>query len=232
MKDNVKRIRELLNEIEAESSSNTGVIDERDFSALELPLIIQEIVDDLQPLLTTYEAAFYWYIFRHSIAKNGNPHLRLSTRGLQTGIVKSSHSEQIALQTVRGILAGLESIGGIRKEGEPNRDGTLYRVLIPDEIEACRKFRAERTAAVPKTEVTENEIDFYNVRENRIKVYERDDYRCRYCEKQLNRFTATLDHVKPVAEGGDNSFENLVTACLDCNSRKHHRPVGDFLAER
>jgi predicted restriction endonuclease len=106
----------------------------------------------------------------------------------------------------------------------------LYRVLIPDEIEG-RKFRAERKAAEPKSEVTPTEIDCYNVRENRIRVYERDDYRCRYCQKQLTRFTATLDHVKPVAEGGDNSLDNLMTACLNCDSRKHHRPVGDFLAE-
>jgi 5-methylcytosine-specific restriction endonuclease McrA len=47
----------------------------------------------------------------------------------------------------------------------------------------------------------------------------------------LTRFTATLDHVTPVAEGGDNGFENLVTACFGCNSRKHKRPLGDFLAE-
>lgn len=48
----------------------------------------------------------------------------------------------------------------------------------------------------------------------------------------VTRCTATLDHVRPVAEGGDNSFGNLVTACLGCNSRKHKRPVGDFLAEQ
>jgi hypothetical protein len=47
-------------------------------------------------------------------------------------------------------------------------------------------------------------------------------YKCRYCEKQLTQFTATLDHVRAVAEGGDNSFDN---------SRKRRRPVGDFLAE-
>jgi HNH endonuclease len=105
-------------------------------------------------------------------------------------------------------------------------------VLIPDEIEACRKFRAERTATEPKPEVPAADIDFYNVRENRIKVYERDAYKCRYCEKQLTRFTATLDHVMPVVEGGDNGFGNLVTACLGCNSRKHKRPVGDFLVEQ
>jgi hypothetical protein len=231
MKDHFKQIRELLNEIEAETDLTETQGPDRDFSALELPLIIQEVVDDLQPLLTPYEAAFYWYVFRHSIANNGNPLVRISTRGLQTGVVKSNRSATIALQNVRGILTALESIGAVRKEGEPNRDGTPYRVFIPDEIEACRKFRAKRKATEPKPEVAENEVDFYNVRENRIKVYERDGYKCFYCTKQLTRFTATLDHVKAVAEGGDNTFDNLVTACLNCNSRKHKRPVGDFLAE-
>lgn len=214
----------------------TTSIEDRDFSALELPAIIQEIVDDLQPLLTPYETAFYWYAFRHSIAKDGNPHVRLG-KALRRGIVvKSSYStaiqNSISETKFREIIRALEVAGAIRKEGESNRDGTLYRVLIPDEIEACRKFRAERTAADPKPEVAATDIDFYNVRENRIKIYERDAYKCHYCEKQLTRFTATLDHVRPVAEGGDNSFENLVTACLGCNSRKHKRLVGDFLAEQ
>ncbi len=96
-----------------------------------------------------------------------------------------------------------------------------------------RKFRAERTAAEPKAEASQNmKLDYYNVKENRIKVYERDEYKCRYCGKQLTRFTSTLDHIKAVANDGDNSFDNLVTACLDCNSRKNKRPVGDFLAEQ
>jgi len=208
----------------------------RDFSALELPLIIQQIVDDLQPLLTPYDAVFYWYLFRHSIAKNGNVHLRFSSRGLRTSVVKSSRSDNpensISLAKVQGSLRDLEAIGAIRKEGEPNRTGTLYRVLIPDEIVACQKFRAERTATASLPQVDLSEIDYYNVRENRIKVFERDGYECCYCKKQLTRFTATLDHVTPVSEDGDNSFENLITACLDCNSRKNKRPLGDFLAEQ
>jgi len=236
MKKRLDEIRQLLNEIEEEIETDSVPGSIRDFSAFELPLIIQEIVDDLQPLLRPYDAAFYWYLFRHSIAKNGNPHLRVSTRNLRKAVVKSSYSNAaentISFHKVTETLQALEAIGAIRKEGEPNREGTLYRVLIPDEIEACRKFRAERTAAEPAPEISESEVDYYNVRENRSKVYERDGYKCRYCEKQLTRFTATLDHVKPVAEGGDNSFDNLVTACLICNSRKHHRPVGDFLAER
>jgi hypothetical protein len=236
MDERFEKIRQFLGELEGEAAAGTATHGDRDFSALELPLIIQEIVDDLQPLLSPYEAAFYWYAFRHSIARDGNAHVRLSSRALQRGWVKSSYStafeNAISLEKVRESLRALEIIGAITKEGEPNRDGTLYRVLIPDEIEACRKFRAERTVTEPKPEIDAVDIDYYNVRENRIKVYERDTYKCRYCEKQLTRFTATLDHVRPVAEGGDNSFENLVTACLGCNSRKHKRPVGDFLAEQ
>jgi 5-methylcytosine-specific restriction endonuclease McrA len=64
------------------------------------------------------------------------------------------------------------------------------------------------------------------------RLYERDGYKCRYCDKQLTRFTATLDHITPLAELGDNSFGNLATACFNCHSRKHKRPVGDFLAEQ
>ncbi len=233
MNQRIEKIRQLLSELE--SDADAVPTSDLDFSAFELPDIIQEIVDDLQPLLTPYDAAFYWYLFRHSIARNGSPHLRVSTRGLRRAVVKSSYSyaaeNTISLGKVQETLRALEGIGAIRKEGEPNREGTLYCVLIPDEIDACRKFRAERMAAEPELKFPPTGIDYFNVRKYRLKVYERDQYICRYCQKQLTRFTATLDHVKPVAEGGDNGLGNLVTACLDCNSRKNKRAVGDFLAE-
>jgi hypothetical protein len=236
MSERFERIRELLNEIEEETGTGDTSAGDRDFSALELPIIIQQIVDDLQPLLTPYVAIYYWYFFRHSIARDGNPHLRVSNQTLRRAVAKSTHSNNskgfISENQVMVSLRSLEAVGAIRKEGEPNRDGTLYRVLVPDEIEACRKFRAERTTAIPLPEVDPAEIDYYNVRENRIKVFERDNYQCRYCNKQLNRFTATLDHVTPVTKDGDNSFDNLITACLDCNSRKNKRLLSDFLAEQ
>jgi len=236
MNQQIERIRQLLNELDAEPSARTT--GDRDFSAFELPDIIQEIVDDLQPLLTTYDAAFYWFLFRHSIAKDGNPHIRVSTRYLQRAVVRSSYSQaaenKVSEGKVQETLRALQKVGAIRKEGEPNRDGTLYRVLIPDEIQACRDFRSERAASEQEFPFppADADVDYYNVKENRIKVYERDGYICRYCQKQLTRFTATLDHVRPVVEDGDNTLENLVTACLDCNSRKKKRAVGDFLAEK
>ena len=160
MAEQIDKIRQLLDELEAGGIRNEGGSENSDsLPAAEMSVVIQEIVDDLQPLLTPYDIAFYWHLFRHSIARDGNPLLRVSTRDLQEGVVKSSRGDTISLQNVRGILAGLESIGAIRKEGEPNRDGTPYRVLIPDEIEACRKFRAERTAQEPKPELAEGDVE-------------------------------------------------------------------------
>ncbi len=150
MNERLEKIRQLLSELEAEMKSGTPRGD-RDFSVEELPLVIQQIVDDLQPLLTPYDAAFYWYLFRHSIAKDGNPLLRVSTRHLSKAVVRSSYSQAventISLGKVQETIRALESIGAIRKEGDPNRDGTLYRVMTPDEIDACLKFRSERTTS-------------------------------------------------------------------------------------
>ena len=35
-----------------------------------------------------------------------------------------------------------------------------------------------------------------------------------------------IDHIKPVAEGGDNNILNLITACRDCNRGKGKERIG------
>jgi hypothetical protein len=146
--ETIGKIRELLGELEREWEVKAVSKADLSFSALELPQIIQEIVDDLQPLLTPYDSVFYWFMFRHSICKSGEPYLRVSTRNLQGAVVKSARSDKadrlVSESKVQEILRDLELAGAIRKEGEPSRDGTPYRLFIPDEIEACRAFRAAR----------------------------------------------------------------------------------------
>lgn len=218
MNPRIEKIRQLLNELDAE----TAIAPKGDagFCALELPDIIAEIVDDLQPILTAYDAAFYWFLFRHSIAKDGNPQIRVSRSTLRRAVVKSSYTDaaenRISFGKVQDTLRALEEIGAIQKLGEPNRQGTLYRVLIPDEIEACRKFRAERMAE----ETALFPVSNRSHHQTRMQVFERDRYQCAKCGKQLTRFTATTDYVKSPADGGDESTENLVTTCADCNSRR------------
>ena len=238
MRERFEQIRQLLSQLESEASQAEQASEFRALSGLELPDIICDVVDLLMPELKPYEVALYLHFLRHSIIENGTPHFRASRRGLQSGVVKSAYAAQttggsgeMSYAAVREAITGLEKIGAIRQEGEPNREGTLYRILLPEEIQVCQQRRAE-TAKLSIKGASEHEADFYNVRENRLKIYERDNYHCTYCGKQLTRFTATLDHITPVSEGGDNSAENLKTACLQCNSRKTARPLGDFLVSR
>ena len=231
MDERIKKIRELLDDVADGLEAGPDREFAHNFDALELPSVVSSVVCHLQPLLAPIEAAIYWHMFDRSILQTGQQYCRVSTRGLMSGVVKSTKSGELAIQSTRGALKVLEEKGAILQTGEPNREGTLYKVLLPDEIPACvESMRKTQLAAAPSAPDEKTEGDFYNVSENRLRVFERDEYTCRYCSKQLTRFTATLDHLQPVSEGGDNSFGNLTTACLHCNSRRGARSVMDAFA--
>jgi 5-methylcytosine-specific restriction endonuclease McrA len=58
---------------------------------------------------------------------------------------------------------------------------------------------------------------------NRVSVLKRDKYICQYCAKRLPGKDLTLDHVIPKSRGGENTWENVVTACKPCNNKKANR---------
>lgn len=241
MNETIEKIRSLLDQLDNETNTSVEAAAIRAFSGLELPDIICDVVDLLMPQIRPYEASIYIHLLRHSIVETGTQYVRVSRRGLQDGVIKSAYagstsggkaadSATASFRTVQNAIEALVVIGALREEGAANRDGTLYRVMLPEEIEVCRRRRETLATLIAPVAASEVEADFYNVRENRVKIWERDGYQCKYCGNQLTRFTATLDHVRSVREGGDNSFENLVTACLKCNSKKNHQLLGDFLA--
>lgn len=57
----------------------------------------------------------------------------------------------------------------------------------------------------------------------RFEVLRRDSFTCRYCGRSAPEVALHIDHVVPVAAGGDNVPENLVTACQGCNLGKGAR---------
>ncbi len=48
-------------------------------------------------------------------------------------------------------------------------------------------------------------------------LYERDGGRCRICEKPCAYDVASVDHIIPIAHGGDHSYQNTQLAHLFCN---------------
>jgi hypothetical protein len=59
----------------------------------------------------------------------------------------------------------------------------------------------------------------------RFEILRRDNHACRYCGATAPEAKLTVDHVIPVALGGGDIPENLVTACWDCNSGKSSVPA-------
>lgn len=55
-------------------------------------------------------------------------------------------------------------------------------------------------------------------------LFARDSYRCQYCGRHRSalrhREFLTRDHVVPLSDGGENLWQNVVTACSTCNNRK------------
>jgi len=54
-------------------------------------------------------------------------------------------------------------------------------------------------------------------------VLARDRETCQYCGAQPGRSNLTVDHIIPKTQGGQTTWDNVVTACRDCNHRKGGR---------
>lgn len=55
----------------------------------------------------------------------------------------------------------------------------------------------------------------------RALILKRDNHTCQYCEYSGPRLT--IDHVLPKSRGGQDTWQNLVASCYDCNSCKDNR---------
>jgi 5-methylcytosine-specific restriction endonuclease McrA len=102
------------------------------------------------------------------------------------------------------------------------------------EVDDARVFRSERRAMACPSVI--RLVRFVHVpRKFRRQVtntflFARDGYRCQYCNRHRQQLRGreflTRDHVVPISRGGDNRWQNVVTACSPCNNRKgNHLPV-------
>jgi len=69
-----------------------------------------------------------------------------------------------------------------------------------------------------------------HVRFSRKNIFERDNFTCQYCGKKppnkkkaikwMEKNQLNLDHITPRSLGGKTTWENIVTSCYGCNSKK------------
>ncbi len=64
-------------------------------------------------------------------------------------------------------------------------------------------------------------MPYRKVELSRRNIMRRDGNKCQYCGR--GGVYLTIDHVLPKSRGGKDSWENLVAACIRCNSKKGNR---------
>ena len=119
---------------------------------------------------------------------------------------------------------------------ENSKAGHLVEVRLPDEIRAClparqaaRPYRIGARSCSPSRAVNLEAADFLQSTALRQSIHSRERGICFYCLRRIPTRVRCLDHVVPRVQLGRNSYRNLVSCCMECNSQKGERPAGDFL---
>ena len=64
----------------------------------------------------------------------------------------------------------------------------------------------------------------------RSAIFERDNYTCQYCGARGVRLEC--DHILPVSRGGSSEYDNLVTACFECNRSKRDNTLSEWIGRQ
>lgn len=64
-------------------------------------------------------------------------------------------------------------------------------------------------------------VPFKELPLTRRNVFQRDRHTCQYCAYKGEQLS--IDHVIPRSRGGQDTWENVITACIRCNVRKGNR---------
>lgn len=115
-------------------------------------------------------------------------------------LVLNASYEPLQVVSVRHALKMIHRRVAVVEEAVPGKMAGPYKV--PTVLRLVRyvhaKFRHHRPAWT------------------RMGVLQRDAYTCGYCGRPGN----TVDHIIPLSRNGTDTWENTVTACFSCNSRK------------
>jgi HNH endonuclease len=178
--------------------------------------------------LSITDRAVYSHLIRHSRLE-GRLQLRFSMPWLARGI-------GISTGPVRESVRRLVVLGALRLIRR-SKAGHVIDVLLPDEIRGLRPglppavegaIAVRGPASQPQSPNLE-ELDFLKTRALRQSIHLRERGHCFYCLRRTDARVQCLDHVVPRVRAGRNSYRNLVSSCLECNSLKGERPAADFL---
>jgi len=197
-------------------------------------LLWMQFEDVLAPRLglTVKERAVYSYLLRHSLG--------LGKLRLQFAVMSLARTLGISIGPVRQAVRRLDELGTLRVL-KRSKTGHLAEMRLPEKIRALRPGKngallttgavgvGTTGAAGEPPAATLETRDFLKTWALRKTIHDRERGTCFYCLRRTLANVRCLDHVVPRVRFGRNSYRNLVSCCLECNSRKGDRPAPDFL---
>jgi 5-methylcytosine-specific restriction endonuclease McrA len=113
-----------------------------------------------------------------------------------------------------GVALALDEVGDSYDfeiwRGLPLRDDDDGIAIVGGALRAPRVVHLLRYDRTPRV----------TVRLTRRNLMFRDAHQCQYCGRRPPLRDLNIDHVLPRSRGGDDTWENLVTACRPCNLKK------------
>ena len=186
-------------------------------------LLWMQFEDVLAPrlCLTVWDRAVYSYLLRHSLVV-GKPRLHFA-------VLPVARDLRISAGPVRLAIRRLDELGALRLL-ERSKTGHLVEMRLPEQIRAIRpgKNGAPRAEGEPPPSALEA-TDFLKTSALRKTIHDRERGICFYCLRRTPVHIRCIDHVVPRACSGRNGYRNLVSCCVECNSRKGDRPAPHFL---
>lgn len=153
----------------------------------------------------------------HKMAKKQDVGMAIACAGtelasLKSGVLSSGSADQLgALLVLKGnleceirtLIANIQ-----KKTNHLNSINALeveFSRTLGDLLWSSYSFRRKRANyAISKAEL-------------RVMIFARDGWKCKSCAASTN---LAIDHIIPVAKGGDDELSNLQTLCKSCNSKK------------
>ena len=96
-------------------------------------------------------------------------------------------------------------------------DGSRYIYILNFVKHQDPHYREKASEIPPPYGLTDCIVAKNVTRVQRQRIYERDGFRCKKCGSDEH---LSIDHIVPIAKGGDSSDGNLQVLCYPCNHRK------------
>lgn len=218
IKRKIEKLIETGNEPEYESLSVTDFITEFNYATKYLSRLLK-----VRPFV------MYLLLFKRAYFKEGKRIISIKLSELGENLL-SDLGQPMSHDVVKRGVNDLVRLKIVEKR--PSKPGQIneYEVKLPSEIREVREMIKRDEEKIEEI-IDDSKDDFYTDPQKRVEILKREDYKCFYCRRELQRDDFYLDHLVPRTQGGQNYKSNLVASCRTCNTNKNALDPDSFLLQ-